>query len=55
MQHGFHAVKLFVYFATDVGGGGGGRPNLATAGAKDVEKLDSVLSNFSDSVKAKLN
>src|SRR4030065_1267433 len=26
-----------------VGGGGGGRPHLATAGGKDVEKLDEAL------------
>jgi alanyl-tRNA synthetase len=26
-----------------VGGGGGGRPHLATAGGKDVDKLDDAL------------
>jgi len=28
-----------------VGGGGGGRPHLATAGGKDLEKLDDALAD----------
>ncbi|CUU04436.1 alanyl-tRNA synthetase [Candidatus Kryptobacter tengchongensis] len=33
------------------GGGGGGRPNIATAGGKDISKLDEALRNFVKIVK----
>ncbi len=36
-----------------LGGGGGGKPQLATAGAKDVEKLPEVLNGFKDFLKKK--
>ena len=52
---GLNAGQLIGTVAKELGGGGGGRPNLATAGAKDVEKLDSVLNSFSNLVKEKLN
>jgi len=37
--------------AKQLGGGGGGRPQLATAGGKDVEKLDDVLASTSAEIK----
>ncbi len=37
------AGKIVGEIAKRVGGGGGGRPHLATAGGKDVEKLDEAL------------
>jgi alanyl-tRNA synthetase len=37
--------------AKELGGGGGGRPQLATAGAKYIDKLDSVLKAFVDKIK----
>jgi hypothetical protein len=48
------------YFASGVavhnkGGGGGGRPHLATAGGKDVSKLDETLSQASAVVKSMLS
>jgi alanyl-tRNA synthetase len=46
-----NAGKLVSDAARELGGGGGGRPNLATAGAKDISKLDSVLLDFSDRIK----
>lgn len=52
---GLNAGQLVGAVANELGGGGGGRPNLATAGAKDVEKLDAALSNFPNLVKEKLN
>lgn len=52
---GLNAGQLVGAAAKELGGGGGGRPNLATAGAKDIEKLDSVLKNFPNLVKEKLN
>ena len=39
------AGKIVGALAKEVGGGGGGRPHLATAGGKDVEKLDAVIRN----------
>ena len=37
------AGKIVGEMAKQVGGGGGGRPHLATAGGKDVAKLDEAL------------
>ena len=39
----FHAGKLVQEVARAVGGGGGGRPDLAQAGGKDPERLDAAL------------
>ena len=36
--------------AKQLGGGGGGRPHMATAGGKDLSKLDGVLSSAKDLV-----
>lgn len=46
-----NAGKLISSVAKNLGGGGGGRPNLATAGAKDVSKLESELKKFATSIK----
>jgi len=51
---GFAAGKLISDVAKQLGGGGGGRPQLATAGAKDVTKLNEVLNLFIDNTKSKL-
>ncbi|RPI69202.1 MAG: alanine--tRNA ligase [Ignavibacteriae bacterium] len=40
------AGKLVGLAAKEVGGGGGGKPHLATAGGKDVTKLDAVVTMF---------
>ena len=40
---GIKAGDLVKHLATIIGGGGGGRPNLATAGGKQVERLDEAL------------
>jgi len=40
------AGKIVGDVAKIVGGGGGGRPHLATAGGKDVSKIDEALNNF---------
>jgi len=39
----FPAGKLVQEVARQVGGGGGGRPDLAQAGGKDASKLDDAL------------
>ena len=38
-----HAGKIIQSIAKDLGGKGGGRPDLAEAGGKDTERLKSVL------------
>jgi len=45
------AGKIVGEAAKIVGGGGGGRPHLATAGGKDVSKIDSLLSKVVDFIK----
>lgn len=45
---GVHAGKLVGALAKKVGGGGGGQPNLATAGGKQPEKLSEALSAASE-------
>ncbi len=46
------AGKIVGALAKTVGGGGGGRPHLATAGGKDVSKIDEAL-EISDEIVAK--
>jgi alanyl-tRNA synthetase len=42
-KKGLHAGNIIKSMATIVGGGGGGRPNLAQAGGKDSSKLPEAL------------
>ncbi|MFN8612546.1 MAG: alanine--tRNA ligase [Vulcanimicrobiota bacterium] len=44
---GLHAGKLIKDLASKVGGGGGGRPDLAEAGGKDPSKLAQALAEVS--------
>jgi alanyl-tRNA synthetase len=48
------AGKIVGAVAKIVGGGGGGRPHLATAGGKDVAKLDEALKSVAAIVKGML-
>jgi len=43
MAKGAHAGNLIKELAVLVGGGGGGRPNMAQAGGKNPEGIDSVI------------
>ncbi|WP_129677125.1 alanine--tRNA ligase [Candidatus Chloroploca sp. Khr17] len=43
VAQGYHAGKLVKALATVVGGGGGGRPEMAQAGGKDPERLSDAL------------
>jgi alanyl-tRNA synthetase len=43
VKQGLHAGKLIKEVAKVAGGGGGGRPDMATAGGKDVSKIDEAL------------
>lgn len=42
-EKGFHAGKLVKEVAGCLGGGGGGRPDMAQAGGKDPSKIDEAL------------
>lgn len=48
----FHAGKIVNHVASLCGGKGGGRPDMAMAGAKDISKLDEALQSVYDYVKS---
>ncbi len=43
VEKGMHAGKLAQQIGKALGGGGGGRPDVATAGGKDASRLDAAL------------
>jgi alanyl-tRNA synthetase len=43
VKQGYHAGNLVKALAQVVGGGGGGRPDMAQAGGRDASKLDTAL------------
>lgn len=49
------AGKIVGVVAKQLNGGGGGKPHLATAGGKDVAKLDEALKNFPEMLKGMMN
>jgi alanyl-tRNA synthetase len=49
------AGKIVGSVAQVVGGGGGGRPHLATAGGKDITKIDDAIEKTNDIVRELLN
>ncbi|MFA6439493.1 MAG: DHHA1 domain-containing protein, partial [Bacteriovoracaceae bacterium] len=49
------AGKIVGAVAKQLNGGGGGKPHLATAGGKDVAKLDETLQKFSEILKGFIN
>ena len=48
----YHAGKIVNHVAAQCGGKGGGRPDMAMAGAKDASKLDEALQSVYDYVKS---
>ncbi|WP_042354964.1 alanine--tRNA ligase [Bacillus rubiinfantis] len=54
IEKGVHAGKLIKEVAAKCGGGGGGRPDMAQAGGKDPQKLDSALAFVEEWVKSVL-
>jgi len=50
-ENNLNAGKLISDVAKELGGGGGGRPQLATAGGKDISKLSEVLDKFPAKIK----
>ena len=45
VKQGIKAGNIVRILGRQLGGGGGGKPHMATAGGKDVAKLDDVLEN----------
>jgi len=54
MDKGAHAGNLIKAVASIVGGGGGGRPNMAQAGGKDPAKIPDALAKVTDIVTEQL-
>ncbi len=54
VRRGLHAGEIVKTVAQVVGGGGGGRPNLAQAGGKDAAKLPEALGKVGPYVESKL-
>ncbi|MFT4412740.1 alanine--tRNA ligase [Fredinandcohnia humi] len=52
IEKGYHAGKLIKEVATRCGGGGGGRPDMAQAGGKNPEQLESALQYVEEWVKS---
>ncbi|MGN0962003.1 MAG: DHHA1 domain-containing protein, partial [Clostridia bacterium] len=51
VANGFHAGKLIKEVASVVGGGGGGKPNMAQAGGKDTAKVEEAMSKAKELLK----
>ena len=54
MKQGAHAGNLIKELAALVGGGGGGRPNMAQAGGKSAAGIDAVIVNAKDALNAQI-
>ncbi|MCL6570628.1 MAG: alanine--tRNA ligase [Bacillus sp. (in: Bacteria)] len=52
IEKGYHAGKLIKEVALRCGGSGGGRPDMAQAGGKDPERLDTALQFVDEWVKS---
>jgi alanyl-tRNA synthetase len=54
VKRGLHAGDLVKFVAAPLGGGGGGKPNLAQAGGKDASKLAEALASVSGWLESRL-
>ena len=54
LKAGAHAGNMVRELAKITGGGGGGRPDFAQAGGKDISKIDEALANVAGLVEAAL-
>lgn len=52
VKQGYHAGNLIKEIASRVGGNGGGRPDMAQAGGKDIEKLQTAIEYVNEYVKS---
>ena len=55
IKKGVHAGNIIKEIAPICGGGGGGRPNMAQAGGKDITKINSALLKAEEIIKQQLN
>ncbi len=55
MKAGAHAGNLIKAIASVVGGGGGGRPNMAQAGGKNPAGVDEAIAKAAEVVESQLN
>ena len=55
VKAGAHAGNLIKAVAPIVGGGGGGRPNMAQAGGKDPSGIDKALAEASKVLESQIN
>lgn len=55
VKKGLHAGKLIKELAKQVGGGGGGRPDMAQAGGRDPSKLPGALSSVEDLLRRQIS
>ena len=55
MKAGAHAGNLIKEIAKLVGGGGGGRPNMAQAGGKNPEGIDEAIAKAKEVAAAQLS
>ncbi|HAI08808.1 MAG TPA: hypothetical protein DCM17_05730, partial [Dehalococcoidia bacterium] len=55
VDKGLHAGNLARDTAKVVGGGGGGRPDMAQAGGRDASKLEAALSGVPELVRQSLS
>ena len=51
VQKGINAGKIVGEVARFTGANGGGRPNFAQGGVKDISKLDEILSKIETDIK----
>ena len=54
IEKGIHAGNIIREVAKATGGGGGGRPDMAQAGGKDITKVDDALNLVSDLIKSQI-
>ncbi|MCQ4921490.1 alanine--tRNA ligase [Tissierella carlieri] len=54
VEKGIHAGNIIKEVAMRTGGGGGGRPDMAQAGGKDITKADEALSVVPDLIKKQI-
>ncbi|TCO79072.1 alanine--tRNA ligase [Marinisporobacter balticus] len=54
VRKGIHAGNIIKQIAKIAGGGGGGKPTMAQAGAKDVSKIDEALNHVIQVVKEQI-
>lgn len=54
MKAGAHAGNLIKTIAAIVGGGGGGRPNMAQAGGKDPSRVDEAIAKVAEAVEGQI-